>query len=175
MDGIDVSPCFSLSQNKATTEPDVHFSIRHLYHHSCLVSCQLLCGLWGFCSHASSGQYCLPLTCLFMALITRQWTEQWTCSVLDLFSTLPATLLTLPNEYFCVCVWAIVPSLFNKSGNMNHSHTSPQLQLLTSAYSTIFDCCPRCLLARHFVCCYCRTRWEVSWRLLACVIQCWLL
>lgn len=89
------------------------------------------------------------------------------------FSALPAPLLPLPNEYFRVCVWAIVPNLLNESGNMNHSHKSPQLHLSARTYSAIF-CCPCHLLTRHFVCCW-RTWWEVSWRLLACVIQCWLL
>lgn len=33
------------------------------------------------------------------------------------FSALPACLLPLPNEYFCVCSWANVPNLIYESNN----------------------------------------------------------
>lgn len=109
--------------------------------------------LWGFCSHASSRQHCLPLIWL--------WLQH------------PSYHFQM--NIFFVCAWANVPNLLNESGNMNHSHRSPQLHLSASTDSAVFHCCPCCLLARHFVSRCWRTWWEVSWRLLACVIQCWLL
>ncbi len=128
--------------------PDVHFSIPD----TCTIT-----AAWS-----------LPMRLLFPRFL-------WTTLSPSHVAWIAAPLLPLPNEYFFVCAWANVPNLLNESGNMNHSHRSLQLHLSACTYSAVFYCCLCRFLIRHFVSCCWRTWWVASWRLLACVIQCWLL
>lgn len=134
--------CFTLP----TSKPDVHFPIRHLHHHSCLISAVML-----LFPRFLRTSYLSPL--LLKGFDCKEINTTVNLFSASTFSALPMSLLLFPNEYFCACaqasyliyVWKVATRI--TAANRLNRTFEPALILV------FFYCCPRCLLARHFVCC----------------------
>lgn len=131
----------------------------------------LLCGLWSCYSHASSGQYCLPLIWLFMALIINR-----TCSVLGPFLKLcqHPSYHFLMNIFVSLCeplclICIMKAATWSTATNRLNYTFHPALILL---FSIVVHATGSPAILSAVVDEYDE---RLVWRLLAYVIQCWLL